>query len=155
MENKIVTAELTQSEKIHLSMKEIAKLVRNQLKKEFLWCVFSVRKSTHSLRISLLRASFEAFVPEITNMFSNGLTTKEEQVKILEYMKEKGHSQVNHYYIKTSIFYTDECKKVLQRVKELTDEYNYDNSDVQSDYFDVNFYLHLHIGEWDKPFRRV
>lgn len=151
----IVKTELTRSEKIHLGLKEIAKRVRNQLKKEFLWCMFSVRKDTNSLRISLMRAPFEAFVSEIGDTTTNGLTIIDEQKKNLAYVKEKGHSQVNHYYIQTSPCYTDDCKKVLQRVKDITCEYNYDNSDIQSDYFDVNFYLHLSIGEWDNPFRRI
>lgn len=151
----VAKTELTRSEKIHLGMKEIAKRVRTRLKEEFLWCTFSVTKSTNSLRISLLSAPFEAFVSEIGDMSTNGLSLPYEQKKNLEYMKEKGHSQVNHFYIQTSPFYTDECKNVLQRVKDITDEYNYDNSDSQSDYFDVNFYLHLSIGEWDKPFQRI
>jgi len=141
--------ELTRSEKIHLGMKEIAKRVRTQLKKEFPWCVFSVQKDTHSIRIVLKKAPFEAFVSELSN------TATSEQVKCWANMKERGYLQVNHYYIKDSVFYTDDCKKILLRVKELTDEYNYDNSDSQSDYFDVNFYLHLNIGEWDKPFQRI
>ena len=28
---------------------------------------------------------------------------------------------------------------------------NYDNSDISTDYFDVGYYAHLAIGEWDKP----
>ena len=146
----ILPVALTQSEKIHLGLKEIAKRVRTQLKKEFPWCTFSVQKDTHSIRIVLLRAPFEAFVPELSNTAATS-----EQIKGLANMRERGYLQVNHYYIEDSVFYTEECKKVLLRVKELTDTYNYDNSDSQSDYFDVNFYLHLSIGEWDKPFRRI
>jgi hypothetical protein len=151
----VAKTELTRSEKIHLGMKEIAKQVRTRLKEEFLWCTFSVRKSKGSLRISLLSAPFEAFVSEIDNLSTNGLTTIDEQKKSLSHMREKGYSQVNHYYIQTSPFYTAECKKVLQRVKDITAEYNYDNSDVQTDYFDVNFYLHLNIGDWDRPFQKM
>ena len=29
---------------------------------------------------------------------------------------------------------------------------NYDNSDVQSDYFDCGHYLDVKIGKWDKPY---
>jgi len=36
-----------------------------------------------------------------------------------------------------------------------SDYYNYDNSDSQSDYFDVNFYLNIGIGRYDKPFKEV
>lgn len=30
---------------------------------------------------------------------------------------------------------------------------NYDNSDVQTGYFDVGHYVELRIGRWDKPFQ--
>jgi hypothetical protein len=29
---------------------------------------------------------------------------------------------------------------------------NHDNSDVQTDYFDVGFYVDVNIGQWDKPY---
>lgn len=29
----------------------------------------------------------------------------------------------------------------------------YNNSDVQTDYFDIDFYLNLEVGEWDKPYK--
>jgi hypothetical protein len=28
----------------------------------------------------------------------------------------------------------------------------YDNSDVQSDYFDVSHYIDIHVGTWDRPY---
>jgi hypothetical protein len=29
---------------------------------------------------------------------------------------------------------------------------NHDNSDVQTDYFDVGWYVDVNIGSWDKPY---
>jgi hypothetical protein len=29
---------------------------------------------------------------------------------------------------------------------------NHDNSDIQSDYFDVGWYIDVNIGQWDKPY---
>ena len=29
---------------------------------------------------------------------------------------------------------------------------NYDNSGIMTDYFDVNFYFYLEVGQWNKPF---
>ena len=28
----------------------------------------------------------------------------------------------------------------------------YDRSDIQTDYFDVAYYISIHIGKWDKPY---
>ena len=38
---------------------------------------------------------------------------------------------------------TDNFKKILDDVKAIQDQYNYDNSDTMTDYFDVNFYGHV------------
>ena len=38
---------------------------------------------------------------------------------------------------------------------QIVNQYNYDNSDSQTDYFDVNFYTHLNLGKWNKPFIEV
>jgi hypothetical protein len=46
--------------------------------------------------------------------------------------------------------------KCLDAVRELIDAMNYgnhNNSDIQSDYFDVGWYVNLHIGKWDKPYK--
>lgn len=32
---------------------------------------------------------------------------------------------------------------------------NHDNSDIQSDYFDVGWYIDINIGRWDKPYKFV
>jgi hypothetical protein len=32
---------------------------------------------------------------------------------------------------------------------------NHDNSDIQSDYFDVGWYISINVGRWDKPYELV
>ena len=34
-------------------------------------------------------------------------------------------------------------------------EGNHDNSDIQTDYFDVGWYVNVNIGKWNKPYRRA
>lgn len=29
---------------------------------------------------------------------------------------------------------------------------NYDNSDIQTDYFDIGWYVDINVGKWDRPF---
>lgn len=51
-------------------------------------------------------------------------------------------------------------KKSLPTIKAIIDalnlrgdpDSNYDNSDIQTDYFDQGWYVHLNIGKWGKPF---
>ena len=71
------------------------------------------------------------------------------------------HHQLNNYTLLgdyntldwcNGVFLTERGHNMLKKVVEITNQYNWNNSDSQIDYFDVNFYLHLSIGRWDKPF---
>lgn len=66
-----------------------------------------------------------------------------------------GYHQVNQYYIEKDSRLTIDAKQVLSVVLGICLAYNYDDSDGQIDYFDTNFYLHLAVGKWNKPFKRL
>lgn len=48
--------------------------------------------------------------------------------------------------------YTEKWESILKQVEEIRNLYNHDRSDIQSDYFDVNYYGGVEIGRWDKPY---
>jgi hypothetical protein len=65
--------------------------------------------------------------------------------------KEKpDYIEVNRYYIADN--FSVEVAEALQKIVDAMRSENYDNSDVQRDYFDVGYYTSLKIGRWDKPF---
>jgi hypothetical protein len=140
-------------------LKQIAKEVREQLKTEFPNCKFSVRTEYASmcqeLKVKLVKANFRVFKTEaeIREHFrTEGWGQYDERDMInLTRDVERGYSQVNEYYIDRSPIYTDESKEVLKRVREISNTDNWDNSDPQTDYFDVNYYFFLTVGDWDKP----
>ena len=57
---------------------------------------------------------------------------------------------VNPYHY-TSHF-SGECLNFLTEVMIVLNEGNHDNSDIQSDYFDVGWYVDINIGKWNKPY---
>ena len=65
----------------------------------------------------------------------------------------KGNVTVNHYYIESN--FSKEAAEILNKIKDCLNLENHDNSDVQSDYFDVGHYINIDIGRWDKPFIAV
>jgi hypothetical protein len=65
-------------------------------------------------------------------------------------IENKGHLQVNHYHIEK--FYSPEAAVILKKINECLHLGHYDNSDVQTDYFDCAWYVGINIGKWDKPF---
>lgn len=50
---------------------------------------------------------------------------------------------------------TDEVRAVMSDVVDYANSYNYDDSDSMIDYFDTRFYLHIYIGEFNKPYQVV
>ena len=59
--------------------------------------------------------------------------------------------QVNEYHLDS--WFSGQALEILTKIKNILNTDNYDNSDVQSDYFDVGHYISINIGKWDKPYR--
>jgi hypothetical protein len=139
----------------------IAKNVREQLKKEFPKCKFSVVASTvRTLEISLMSAPFEVFAPLPGNKDQHATMSeftlrdpfeKHTGLQISSVTREweeipAGFATCNGEYI------SKEAWKVLQRAVIIGTKENWDRSDSQSDYYDVNYYFSIQVGKWDKPF---
>lgn len=63
------------------------------------------------------------------------------------------HLGVNPYHYKDQF-----DGRALQFIKEVHSAMmkgNHDNSDIQSDYFDVGWYVDINIGRWNKPYALV
>lgn len=58
--------------------------------------------------------------------------------------------QVNTYWYKDH--FTGVALEFLDKVITAMNDGNHDNSDAQSDYFDVGWYVNVNIGRWDKPY---
>ncbi len=60
--------------------------------------------------------------------------------------------KVNHYWMHEQ--FSGIALECLQEIKELMQEGNWDNSDIQSDFFDVGWYLSIYIGA-NKPYKLI
>jgi hypothetical protein len=58
--------------------------------------------------------------------------------------------QVNPYWYQDH--FTGKSKQFLKEVLSAMNDGNHDRSDVQSDYFDVGWYVDVNIGKWNKPY---
>lgn len=58
--------------------------------------------------------------------------------------------QVNPYWYHEH--FAGESKKFLTEVITAMNDGNHDRSDIQSDYFDVGWYVDVNIGQWNKPY---
>lgn len=134
-----------------LSLKEIAKLTRAYVKENYPDCKFSIRTKYFSMgcemTISLMAAPFE-------------VATGEYDSRKKETTPFDGYAQLNQHTLDretpcNGTILTDKAREVLKSVYDFANSYNYSDTDAMTDYFDVGFYLHIHIGKWDKPFEVV
>jgi len=115
----------------NLTKQDIAKMARRYVKKQYPTCKFSIRSKQNSIYISLVEADF--FVVENEKLFGG---------------KEL---QINQYYLEEAPI-SDEAKKMFSDIKYFLNNYNFDDSDSQTDYFHTNFYSHYSVGSWEKGF---
>lgn len=137
-----------------LSVKDIAKIARDYVKKNYSDCKFSITSTHNSLYITLMSAPFSPFAtPDASKMkgddFRYGV---DDFIKNWTNAIARGCHGVNHYYIDDSKYLTDKAKAMFKDINKYVSAYNYDDSDAMTDYFDTNFYMNLAIGKWDKPF---
>jgi hypothetical protein len=48
--------------------------------------------------------------------------------------------------------FTFSGRMMISTLSKLIESFNFDDSDIQSDYFHTNFYYHIEVGEWDKEY---
>lgn len=134
-------------------IKDIAADIRKQLKTKFPLCTFSVRVERYSmgqsLHVALMSAPFPAFSRPTTSTGHDN----------------EGYAQLNHHgfrnpygndeLLNNGHYLTQECWDTMTEADKIANGENWDNSRIEEDYFDVNYYLNLYIGKWDKRFEQV
>lgn len=62
----------------------------------------------------------------------------------------KDHLDVNPYWFHDH--FDGDCKAFLTELFAACNNGNHDNSDIQTDYFDVGWYVDVNVGGWNKPY---
>jgi hypothetical protein len=61
-----------------------------------------------------------------------------------------GYDQINPYHFQSH--YDGQALAFMKEVMAVMNEGNHDHSDIQSDYFNVGWYVDVNIGRWDRPY---
>jgi hypothetical protein len=61
-----------------------------------------------------------------------------------------GHVDVNPYWYHDH--FDGKARKFLDEALRVLNTGNHDNSDSQTDYFDVGWYVDVNVGKWNKPY---
>lgn len=138
-----------------LSKADLAVIFRAYVKRHWPQCKFSVtRRHYNDFTIALMQAPFSPWLD---------LTDENSRLEFERRKLEKtyfdptatilrGHSQLNHYHLERDVMLSPAAKVTFKDICAFVQSYNFDYSDMQTDYFHTNFYLNLHIGKWDKSF---
>jgi hypothetical protein len=62
----------------------------------------------------------------------------------------RGHVDVNPYWYHDH--FDGKARKFLDEALRVLNTGNHDNSDSQTDYFDVGWYVDVKVGKWNKPY---
>ena len=123
----------------HQPITEIAKTVRETLKKELPDCKFSVTVHQYSMGCSMTVALMKSPIQIMAD-------------------SEKKYVQLNQYQFldesrkKCCDSLTPEGFDLMRKVTAIALKDHWSDSDAQSDYHNTNFYLHLEVGKWNKPY---
>lgn len=129
---------------------EEVKAIREALKARFPKYKFSARKGSGSLSVDVtIKQGPVDFIEDYLKDATPGSNA--------DYIRKSGNIQVNQYWYEDH-FGAEAAEvigEVIKIIKTAPARGWYDRSDIQTDYFDTAFYIHLNIGEWNKPYQVV
>lgn len=111
--------------------KQIVADLKKVMPKGWKWTVSIRDHSTFNLNVSVITKEFKL------------------SDDMLEAINKYGYAMIGYNSRKT--FDSDEHEKLLSKIWSTINKNNYDNSDSQSDYFDVGFYAYINFGRWNRP----
>lgn len=124
---------------------KIAPAVKSLLKQYGLKGTLSIRNHS-TLCLTISSGSIDFFAS--ANRMNKELADLRGDV----YREVKDEIQVNPYYI-DSHFDGVAAQVLTKLLSALRGEGWYNNSDIQTDYFDVKHYCDINIGKWNKPYQ--
>lgn len=65
----------------------------------------------------------------------------------------KDSFDLNHHHFDAADW--PQSGKVMEKIIRALNKGNHDRSDLQTDYFDVGWYIDISIGRWNKPFQHI
>lgn len=129
----------------NLSLKDIAKLIRQEIRETYPEWKISVRVDHHSsIDLRVKDSPIKLYNKEWAILYIEAKETKDWS-KFSEATRPYINRQYNHEKLER---FTDEAKKIFDNFKLIVEQYNFDDSDSQTDYFHVNYYTSIGV-DWE------
>jgi len=141
--------------------KEIAKLMRKELKRLYPACKFSITTEYNHVKIHLMSSNKSPFETENNIDWDRvhhgyrvdyGTTLEELKRDCYQYYIDNGHMQLNNYHLENDWRISEDTKTMFKTIRDLLNSFNMDDSDSYTDYFHTRFYTDLGIGKYNKKF---
>ena len=130
----------------------------NQEKKKKIAAALKVAMKGTGIKYTLAVNNYSTLVMNIksgpVDFAQNHRETVKDQPKYAHYRENKSplpkSMQVNTYWYQEH--FSGQALEILQKAIPVLNTGNHDRSDIQSDYFDVGWYVNVNIGQWNKPY---
>jgi hypothetical protein len=127
---------------------QLAPAIKAVLKKYGVKGTLSVRN--HSTLILNIKSGKIDFIENFIQTDANVMHGRKMSQDQIDYIRKNRSLDVNPYWYKEH--FSGKAKAFLSELLPIMNKGNHDNSDIQTDYFDVGWYVDVNIGKWNKPY---
>lgn len=113
----------------------------------------SISVHNHSSLVVTVKSGPIDFIENYIETDINRYAKPDMSTQQVEYLRKNRNLDVNPYWYKEH--FSGKAKAFLSELIPAMNDGNHDNSDIQTDYFDVGWYISVNIGKWDKPYEVV
>lgn len=104
----------------------------------------------HSTLVLNIKSGPIDFIENYINTDLVGLSGRKMAPDQIDYLRKTRSLDVNPYWYQEH--FSGKAKAFLSEVLPAMNKGNHDNSDAQTDYFDVGWYVDVNIGKWNQPY---
>lgn len=104
----------------------------------------------HSMNLTIASGKID-FIDNYCKTITKNKFYMNDLCHVIAHTKKNAFIGVNHYYLDSA--FSDTALEYLQKATAIMQLGNHDNSDVQTDYFDVGWYISVQVGRWNKPYK--
>lgn len=126
----------------------LAPAIKAVLKKYGVKGTLSIR--THLSLVLTIKSGKIDFVENFIETDSKVLHGRKMSQDQIDHIRKNQSVDVNPYWYHEH--FSGKAKNFLKEVLAAMNNGNHDNSDIQSDYFDVGWYVDVNIGRWNQPY---
>ena len=104
----------------------------------------------HSTLMLTLKSGKINFIENFIETDSKVMHGRKMSQDQIDYIRKNQSVDVNPYWYHEH--FSGKAKDFLKDVLTVMNKGNHDTSDIQTDYFDVGWYVDVNIGKWNKPY---